>query len=271
MRSFGFLLLNCQIENTIAQMENNINLNILLIEDNPGDAFLIKFYLEDSVLKFARLLHAEYLKTAVDLLQHNEFDVILLDLNLPDSKGIETLETVLKASQGSVVIVLTGLSDEELGLETVKKGAQDFLVKGQFDGKVLTSSVRYAFERYQLQKQVLQFMQQLNVAEAQFSAAQQLGDFGYWELDQQDKTMLFSSKLFATLGVKAPTEKQTLQAFLKSLPSEASKQFEAEVNKASNKPSSFTFEVNGVHFICKTKPNEQIDNSQQLTGIIIKA
>lgn len=156
---------------------------------------MIKFYLEDSVLKYARLLHAEYLKTAVDLLQHNEFDVILLDLNLPDSRGIETLETVLEASQGGVVIVLTGLNDEELGLQTVTKGAQDFLIKGQFDGKVLTSSVRYAFERYQLQKQVLNCTQKLNNANEQFDAAQQLADFGYWELDPKPK-VCFGAAIF---------------------------------------------------------------------------
>ena len=126
-------------------------LNILLIEDNPGDAFLIKFYLEESIFKNARLIHAEFLKTGLDLLSKNAFDIILLDLNLPDSKGIETLQQILDMVVDSVVIVLTGLSDEELGVQTVKMGAQDFLIKGQFDGKVLTSSVRYAFERYLLQ------------------------------------------------------------------------------------------------------------------------
>lgn len=251
-------------------MDNNINLNILLIEDNPGDAFLIKFYLEDSVLKFARLLHAEYLKTAVDLLQNNEFDVILLDLNLPDSKGIETLETVLEASQGSVVIVLTGLSDEELGLETVKKGAQDFLVKGQFDGKVLTSSVRYAFERYQLQKQVLQYMQKLNETDAQFNTAQKLNGFGYWELNPLDKSMVWSSNLFNTLGVKIPTGKQTLDNFLASLPKDASDNIGACLQQVNGTATSFTFEINGQKFVCKTQPNEKIDNTQYLTGIIQK-
>lgn len=252
-------------------MDNNINLNILLIEDNPGDAFLIKFYLEDSVLKFARLLHAEYLKTAVDLLQNNEFDVILLDLNLPDSKGIETLETVLEASQGSVVIVLTGLDDEELGLETVKKGAQDFLVKGQFDGKVLTSSVRYAFERYQLQKQVMQYMQKLTESDAQFDTAQKLEGFGYWELDPRDKTMVWSTNLFNTLGIKTPKGKQNLDTFLASMPKDASENFGAELAKINGEPSTFTFELDGKEFVCKTQPNEQIDNSPYLTGIIKKA
>lgn len=253
-------------------MDNNINLNILLIEDNPGDAFLIKFYLEDSVLKYARLLHAEYLKTAIDLLQNNEFDVILLDLNLPDSKGIETLESVLEASQGSVVIVLTGLNDEELGLQTVTKGAQDFLVKGQFDGKVLTSSVRYAFERYQLQKQVLMYMQQLTDAKAQFEAAQQLADFGYWELNPRDKSMLWSSNLFATLGADTPKGEQNLDSLLKALPTEAAVLAETSIDKAISDGGTthFSFNAHGQQFACQIKAEETNGEQQQITGIIKK-
>ncbi len=253
-------------------MDKHINLNILLIEDNPGDAFLIKFYLEDSVLKYARLLHAEYLKTAVDLLQHNEFDVILLDLNLPDSRGIETLETVLEASQGGVVIVLTGLNDEELGLQTVTKGAQDFLIKGQFDGKVLTSSVRYAFERYQLQKQVLNCTQKLNNANEQFDAAQQLADFGYWELDPKTKSMFWSSNLFTTLGINAPESAPTLSVFLKSLPKDVAAIIETSISKALNNSglSHFSFNIDGQQYTCQLKSDIETANDQQIVATIKK-
>ncbi|TVR78857.1 MAG: response regulator [Chitinophagaceae bacterium] len=126
-------------------MENTIR--ILLIEDNPGDAFLIKFYLEQSSIKNYNLIHAEFLSSALDLLSKNEFDIILLDLNLPDSEGMNSLNEVQKHSVDSVVIVLTGLTDEELGKEAMRSGAQDLLTKGEFDGKVLNSSIRFAFER----------------------------------------------------------------------------------------------------------------------------
>lgn len=253
-------------------MNKHINLNILLIEDNPGDAFLIKFYLEDSVLKYARLLHAEYLKTAVDLLQHNEFDVILLDLNLPDSKGIETLETVLEASQGGVVIVLTGLNDEELGLQTVTKGAQDFLVKGQFDGKVLTSSVRYAFERYQLQKQVLSCTQKLSSANEQFDVAQQLADFGYWELNPTNKAMYWSSNLFTILGTNVPETTPTLSSFLKSLPSDTAAIAETAIAKAVTEGglSQFSFSNNAQQYLCRMQANNENANDQLVIGTIKK-
>ncbi|CAN5120058.1 hypothetical protein BH09BAC1_BH09BAC1_22680 [soil metagenome] len=253
-------------------MEPSINLNILLIEDNPGDAFLIKFYLEESVLKYARLLHAEYLNTALDLLQNNEFDVILLDLNLPDSKGIETLEAVLDAAQGSVVIVLTGLNDEKLGLQTVKKGAQDFLVKGQFDGKVLTSSVRYAFERYQLQKQVLSFSQMLNDSISQFDTAQEVGEFGYWELNVKDNSMQWSSNLFSLLGEGDPKRETNLTTLLQIMPPDTAQQAQAQITEAIKNESNinFTFDLRGQKFACIAKPTKRNGSLQQVAGIIKK-
>lgn len=253
-------------------MEPSINLNILLIEDNPGDAFLIKFYLEESVLKYARLLHAEFLKTAIDLLQNNEFDVVLLDLNLPDSKGIETLETVLEASQGSVVIVLTGLNDEELGLQTVKKGAQDFLVKGQFDGKVLTSSVRYAFERYQLQKQVLSYSLQLNESNNKFDLAQEACEFGYWELNVKDNSMHWSSNLYTLFAEADPKRATNLTTLLNLLPAEAAQLAEKQIKQAITDGAAinFSFSLKGHHFNCFAKPSKDTGTLQKIAGIIKK-
>lgn len=190
-------------------------LNILLIEDNPGDAFLIKFYLEDSIFADAKLVHAEFLNSGIELLEKDSFDVILLDLNLPDSKGLETLETVLAAITHSVVIVLTGLTDEELGVQTVKMGSQDFLVKGQFDGKVLTSSIRYAFERYQLQKQVSSYTAELDESKEQFENAQKIGRFGYWELSVNDRSMVWTKGMYDLVGATPGELKPSLENLIK--------------------------------------------------------
>ncbi|MEX2590634.1 MAG: response regulator [Chitinophagales bacterium] len=174
------------------------NLKILLVEDNPGDAFLVKFYLEESIFKTAEFIHAEYLNTALDVLSKNKIDVVLLDLNLPDSKGVETVQQILENGGESVVIVLTGLSDNELGVQTVKLGAQDFLVKGQFDGKVLTSSIRYAFERAQLKQRV----RELDENSMQFHETQEIAELGYWKLDLQSKELWMTSYLKELLGLK---------------------------------------------------------------------
>lgn len=179
----------------------NERMNILLVEDNPGDAFLVKFYLEESIFSNAQFIHAEFLGTAIDLISKNDIDVILLDLGLPDSQGIDTLKKILEAATKSVVIVLTGLDNESLGVETVKLGAQDFLVKGQFDGKVLTSSVRYAFERYQLQKQVDNYTDKLDESKMQLQCVQELANSGYWQLNLNDKHFYLNDHARKLLGV----------------------------------------------------------------------
>jgi DNA-binding response OmpR family regulator len=164
-------------------------LNILLIEDNPGDAFLIKFYLEDSVLRNAHITHAEYLKSAIDLLSKNAYDLIILDFNLPDSVGIETLQAILDVKKDAVVIVLTGLQDEELGIQTVKMGAQDFLVKGQFDGKVFTQSIRYAFERSQIRREIKKYADDLHRTEFRLDVVQRLTNAAFWRVIIDDRSV----------------------------------------------------------------------------------
>lgn len=176
-------------------MEND--LKILLVEDNPGDAFLVKFYLEESVFKNAQFIHTEFLDSALDILSKNKIDVVLLDLNLPDSKGVETVQQILDHS-GAVVIVLTGLADNELGVQTVKLGAQDFLVKGQFDGKVLTSSIRYAFERAQLKQRV----RELDENKTQFQEAQEIAELGFWVLNTETSELWITNHLKKLLDIK---------------------------------------------------------------------
>lgn len=151
-------------------------LKVLLLEDNPGDAFLIKFYLSESSAPLFNVLHAETVKGALDLLAEHKFDIIISDMNLPDSFGVDTIKSLLSKYPGNLLIVLTGLTDEEVGLETVRYGAQDFLVKGKFDGKVLVSSVMFAFERFKLNKQLVEENNRLE-------NLQKLLNVGYFEID----------------------------------------------------------------------------------------
>ena len=143
-------------------------LKVLLIEDNPGDAFLIKFYLGESLSPRFNFFHAENMRTANELLSQNSFDIILMDLNLPDSLGLDTIKKLLEKYPNNLVIVLTGLVDEKVGLETVRYGAQDFLTKGKFDGKVLISSIMFAFERFNLNKELSSVSSELNKGEERF-------------------------------------------------------------------------------------------------------
>jgi signal transduction histidine kinase len=122
-------------------------LKILLIEDNPGDARLVEILLEDSDLPNVHIEHRHTFTEGVEEMLRDDYAVVLLDLTLPDSRGFETLERLIAAKSDVNVVVMTGLADKVLGLNAVKAGAQDFLMKGGFDSELLAKTLRYAIER----------------------------------------------------------------------------------------------------------------------------
>jgi len=130
-------------------MEQQI-ISILHFEDNPGDAVMIRDVLEDVGNIDFRIKLSERLNDGLRQLTHSNTDIILLDLNLPDSKGIVTFEEVKKAAGNTPIIIMSGLSDENLALKAVKQGAQDYLVKGQVDANLLIRTIRYGIERQKL-------------------------------------------------------------------------------------------------------------------------
>ncbi|MEA2045714.1 MAG: response regulator, partial [Euryarchaeota archaeon] len=130
-------------------------LKILLIEDNPGDVRLIWEMLHDSGIAF-EIVSSDRLSEGLEEIAKNEPDVILLDLGLPDSQGIETFQRVNDQASGVPVIVLTVSDDDDLAIGAVQLGAQDYLVKGQIDGNLLRRSTGYAIERNRAQEALRQ-------------------------------------------------------------------------------------------------------------------
>lgn len=132
---------------------------ILLVEDNPSDARLIEEYVKEQTQTGDSggftVHHADRLADAVSA-RDESVDAILLDLDLPDSSGFDTLETMLDAAGGVPVVVLTGLDDETVGVEAVERGAQDFLTKGDLSPRMLLQTLRYAIERARQQEQLEQ-------------------------------------------------------------------------------------------------------------------
>ena len=122
---------------------------VLLIEDNPGDVRLIREMLAEAGGALYDLECADWLQTGLERLAKGGIDVLLLDLGLPDSQGLDTLGRVLAESLAApaVIVVLTGLDDETLAVQAVGAGAQDYLVKGQVEGNLLVRALRYAIER----------------------------------------------------------------------------------------------------------------------------
>src|ERR1700741_3386605 len=129
-------------------MEEKIK--ILVIEDNPADVRLISIYLQEYFEDKFNFTSFAYLRKGLEALTNNVFDIIILDLTLPDSSGLETFKTVHEHSPAIPIIVLTGLDNEAIGINAMKLGAQDFLVKGNIQGKELSRSINYSIERFKL-------------------------------------------------------------------------------------------------------------------------
>ncbi|MCK6628742.1 MAG: PAS domain S-box protein [Anaerolineae bacterium] len=123
------------------------SIRVLLVEDNPTDVLLLREALAEVRLASFQLSDVAQLAGARPYLSQEKVDVILLDLGLPDSQGLDTLVKLRQQAPQIPIVVLTGLADEELGLKALQAGAQDYLVKGQVEGNGLARAIRYAIER----------------------------------------------------------------------------------------------------------------------------
>ncbi len=130
-------------------------IRVLLVEDNPVDAELVDAVIGSLGKDIALKARAESLREALDLLSEEEFDLILLDLSLPDSESENTVSTVLEQVPAMPVVVLSGTKDEDLAVGAVASGAQDYLVKGETPAGTLIRAIRYAVERKALQDRLV--------------------------------------------------------------------------------------------------------------------
>ena len=129
-------------------------MTILLIEDNPADVEMIRELLSDHKGSSFDIVCADRLSAAKPYFAEGGIDIILLDLGLPDSQGLDTLRRVRDHAGEVPIVVLTMLDNEETGLNALKEGAQDYLVKGQMNGPLIARSLRYAIERGRIEKEL---------------------------------------------------------------------------------------------------------------------
>ena len=120
---------------------------LLLVEDNPGDARLLREMFNEQGLHNTELTHVECIREAEKCLAERVFDIIVLDLGLPDAKGLGAVRKAHAAAPRVPLVVLTGLDDDALAAQALQEGAQDYLIKGQIDGRGLLRALRYAIER----------------------------------------------------------------------------------------------------------------------------
>ncbi|MBF0101704.1 MAG: response regulator [Desulfobacterales bacterium] len=137
-------------------MKDNTTINILFIEDSFFEIELIQEMLSTSKMFVFSLQSANSIRDGLHLLHTQRFELILLDLNLPDSDPEISFQVIKKYSHGIPIIVLTGYDDKEFALKTIQAGAQDYLIKGQINVTMLLNSVRYAIERHRLQYEITQ-------------------------------------------------------------------------------------------------------------------
>lgn len=196
-------------------------LNILLVEDNPGDARLIDIFMKDAFGEDYVLSVSEDLTTGLQQIKEHAFDIIIADLSLPDSDGLDTFKKIHEHAPEIPTIVLTGLEDESVGINAMKFGAQDFLIKGKLKSKGLKRSIDYSIERHKLLKELSKNANELKQKteallkeQLKLAEAQKLAHIGSWELDFKDFAFKWSDELYRIYGVDPKTFIPTIENFL---------------------------------------------------------
>ncbi|MFP4250278.1 MAG: CpaE family protein [Armatimonadota bacterium] len=134
------------------------SLDILLVEDNVGDARLLREMIQDAGGTHMHLAHVADLTTAFERLAAEPFDAVLLDLGLPESRGLDTFLKTHREHPDVPIVVLSGLDDEDVAISAVQEGAQDYLVKKQISGGALLRAIRYAVERHNVRQREINQM-----------------------------------------------------------------------------------------------------------------
>jgi len=176
---------------------NGNGTKILLVEDNRGDARLIREELKEALGGKFSLVHADCLETCLNLLEQKEFDVILLDLGLPDSQGFDTLVKVRAKAKIKVekhpIIILTGLDSEDMAIMALREGAQDYLVKGQIDARILKRAIQYSIERKKNREE-------LHESEEKYRLLIETMQEGVWVIDANARTTFANRRMAEMLG-----------------------------------------------------------------------
>lgn len=137
------------------------SIKLLLIEDDPGDVDFIVEILSEVKTRSFDLLCADRLEKGLKFLADDPIDVVLLDLLLPDSQGLDTLTKIQAQAPGVPIVVLTGMSDEANAVKALQVGAQDYLVKGQVDCHLIVRSLQYAIERKRVEEKLRKSLEKL--------------------------------------------------------------------------------------------------------------
>ena len=182
-------------------------LKVLLVEDNFKQAELFEELLSQAKTSHFELTHVQRLDETLKLLEQDSFDVILLNLSLPDSQGLETIARVRMTSIVTPIVVLAGLNDQDLAVQAIRSGAQDFLIKGQLDCPLLVHALCYAIERTQMS-------QKLCESEERYALAISGSQVGVWQVNFLTRDIYVAPNLKTILGYADPEIGGSVKAWI---------------------------------------------------------
>lgn len=250
------------------------NLKILYIEDNLGDRVL----LEDILSEFTNVesLHCcGTLSEGIEILNKEDFNIIFLDLSLPDSFGVDGVRVLNTQMNSSLpIIVFTGLNDTGIAMKALSSGAQDYIVKGEYSLPLLKRAISYAIERHRAQLELILKNQEILVSENMLRRAESMADIGSWKIDMTQGQVILSEGMSRLLALSPKINFISLNEFLSHVHFDDKQLFYNTLNSTNNLDSSEVIEArflrsNGADFsvVCKVE-NVRYGNGHIVHGVI---
>lgn len=194
--------------------------NILLIEDNPGDIRLIKELLKEIPSFKHQLVVAENLKKGSELIKESSISLILLDLNLPDSRGKQTFDTVIGLTQDIPIVLVSGINDTDLAQELIKQGAQDFILKQDLNNNLLEKTIQFALLRKKSEEELKASAEKLVIAKERAEESDRLKSAFLANMSHEIRTpmngILGFSELLKTPGLSIEEQREYIDIIEKS-------------------------------------------------------
>ncbi|HMN88820.1 MAG TPA: response regulator [Saprospiraceae bacterium] len=205
---------------------------ILLIEDNPPDAELVKSYLRDATSVY-HVVHLSSLWKGIEhIAMGNQVDLVLLDLALDDNAGFGTLKIFIEKIPTVPVVVMTGTINEIVGMQAVRTGAQDFLIKGEFDKKHFLRMVRHSIQRHRSQLDRQSELLQLRTQQQRNKRLSEMTKTGDWEMKLHNHAMSWSNEMCHILSHSESQNTHTRSDYLRMVYSEDVERVEAFFEQA---------------------------------------
>lgn len=187
-----------------------LSINVLVVEDNLADSRYVEELLSSA---HTQIIHVPTLREALKAIQNANADVILLDLSLPDSQGMATFTSISNLTTQIPIVILTGLDDEQLALEAVRLGAQDYIVKAHINENILTRCIRYAIERKRSEESIRSNARAALEAEQNLRMALSASQTGVWSWNIPDDIIDCDDQSVAILGAANFDQVSSLKKF----------------------------------------------------------